>query len=349
MPVNQFSLGFNDDVKKYINWKTFTDSWTLVDGGASALKLPLFVALRRYYAGKPPERLAFEANLLRLKAPDSSLIALEWVTRHIKLYNNIKRRGFTPAKRTKPITVRIKSGGGIHIIDGNHTISILKHLKYDKRVEAIVAERDPEWVKLKERLYNFYGKKLLYQPVNHPDFDDWNVDRECVNRWSTIRSAANLKGKMVLDVGSNTGWFSRCAAAEGAKVVGVEPNAVRVHASKALSGFHGFSEHNPFFVQTSVEDYFRRHGDAYFDVILLLSLLHHYIRRNQDEAWRLVNLLSQHCKNMVLELETGNLPVEWNPNLIIRHSEYKHFKTLSEKDRPIYLFTVRAPSLGTSS
>lgn len=310
------------------------------EGEKNYQNLPLFGFFQWYYGRRPKERLEFEAKILGLKNVNVKDITYNWVKRHVNLYKSIKSEGYLPERRKKPILVNITDSGDIKVKDGNHTVSILKHLKYKGSLHVKVDSRSQGWIDFKDKLYKLYGRKLLYQPLDHPDFCDWEIDRECVNRWRIINEAVDFKDKNVLDVGSCTGWCSLHCAMEGARVVGVEPNAVRVEAAGKFAAFHGFHSSNPIFVKSTFEKYLGRYKNTKFDVVLMLSLLHHYIRRNPDEAWSAVNLLSRCSRSMVLELGLNDLPIEWSPELILENSHYIKYKTLYEGERPIYLFTV---------
>ena len=171
-PVTRLTLGVNPNVAKYLSWRTFDESWAMVDEGKPAESLPIYRAFKKYYEARPLERRQYEAKLLGIASTDGEDIALEWKRRHIQLYHSIKRDGFDPSKREKPIAARIRGDGAIHLIDGNHTVSILRHLKHRKKVEVEIVEREQGWLSLKQQLYGLYGEKKLYQPTRHPDLDD---------------------------------------------------------------------------------------------------------------------------------------------------------------------------------
>jgi 2-polyprenyl-3-methyl-5-hydroxy-6-metoxy-1,4-benzoquinol methylase len=310
------------------------------EGETNYHNLPLFKFFVYYYSRFSKDRMIKEAHLLGIRNEDAPNIAYNWVKRHVELYKSIKEIGYHPEKRKHPMAVNIMNDGSMRIQEGNHTVSIMKHLGYSGKLHVKVNTRSEGWLRLKDKLYNLYGEKLLYQPVDHPDFDDWRVDRECVDRWSIIKKEVDFKDKLVLDVGSNMGYFSFRATEKGATVVGVESNEARVEVSKALALFNGFPSHNPVFIEAKFEDYLENYKNPKFDVVLMLSLLHHYIKRNPGEAWRAVDLLSRCCRNMVLELGLNDLPIKWSPELILDNSNYTEYKTLYEGERPIYLFTV---------
>ena len=334
--ISQLTLGFDENWSKVINWKTYTDSWKMVDSGITdPTKMPLYQPLTQYYSILSKDRLRFEQELTNFSDPPA--IAREWIRRHIELYLNIRKQGFIPKARKKPIRVRILEDGTLWLLDGNNTISILKHLNYKYPIDVVVDARDREWIELKEKMHGLYGKKLTYQPAEHPDFGDWEVDRQCSDRWNLIKPyLGDISGKEVVDIGCNLGWFCRRLAESGAKVVGLEPEVPVWKMSRRISNFNGFTEDNPLLLPTRFEDYFKNHEA---DVTLMLSVVHHYFRKNEMEGWKALKLISEKSEKLILELGTNNLPFEWSPELVSKHTQYAKFDTIQERERPIYLFS----------
>lgn len=336
-PIDKLRLGFNKDASKYINWQTYLSTWAMIDEGETEItNLPLYQALSIYYDKRPLKRRKYEAELLEIDSVEGSDIAYHWVERHIELYQSIKEHGYKPELRHKPLTVNITDRGILNIVDGNHTVSILKHLGYTGKLRFKVDKRHEDWIQLKQQLYDMYDKKLLYQPVYHPDFDDWDIDRACEDRWKLIEPSVDFFCKNVLDIGSNMGYFCERIAEKGGTVTGIDPNETRVIFSEILADYHKFPPNNPLYEATSFETHLT---DNHYDVVLLLSLIHHYIRRSVGDAFDALNLISRHCDKMVLELGVNRLPIEWYPELVLKYTEYSRYTTISDElERPIYLY-----------
>jgi len=333
--IHKLRLGFDAEYLGYISWGTYLDSWKMVDEGETEAKnLPICQAKKRYYATLPPQRLEMEARMLNLESPNPNVIAEIWVRRHIELYQSIRKFGFKPKMRAKPITVRIARDGSLEVTDGNNTVSILMHLNYKYPIYAEVSSRAQDWSKLKNDLYSFYGKKMLYQPSGHPDFADWEVARECEDRWNIIKPALEGVGASI-DIGCNSGWFCRKMVGEGIQVTGCDPDPISLKLARTMSAYHGFSRNNPRYVQDSFENVLVKES---FDCALLLSVIHHYFRKSSEAAYSALNLISRRCGKMILEMETSRLPITWNPELVLKHTEYRKFETLSERGRPIYVY-----------
>ena len=337
---SRLEVGVYNYLQDKLNWSTYLDSWTMVDKGETDItRLPLYKVFEPYYTRLPLHRRQFEQNLLGLPDCLGKTISHEWVRRHIDLYHNITYVGYLPERRKTPIQVNITDEGTLKLRDGHHTVSILRHLKNDSPIRVKVNERSGGWIELKDGLYKMYGKKLLYQPTNHPDMKDWKVDRGCEDRWRLIEPyMGNLTGEQVLDIGSNMGWFCERFTDLGATVTGVDTSSHSVKAAKIFSLYHGYKRHSPTYIHTPVENYLPSKNGDEIEVTVMLSLLHHYIRRHPRTAWALVNLISSRSKRFILELGVNNLPITWSPELVLEHSDYTRFTVLSDAKRPMYLY-----------
>lgn len=317
-------------------WEPYLETWRMVDeGNVKPRDTPLFNLMMEHYAPKTRERLEREKQLLQIHSSEADVISEEWVRRHIELYNSIKKRGYTPNRRAKPITVNIRDDGSYGLMDGTHTVSILIHLGHSE-IEAWVKERKSGWNNLKNGLHSIYGEKKLYQPVEHPDFADWKIERTETHRERVIFDALkDLNGKQVVDIGSCTGYISERLADMGADVTGLEPNQIRCDASNTFADYHEYPEDNPVFLQEPFESHLKENR---YDVAVVLSVLHHYLRRGLTAFMDAVELISESCESMVLEMGVNNLPVEWNPELVTEYSKYSEYSVLYGGERPIYLY-----------
>jgi hypothetical protein len=335
-PLDKLVLGFIGlDPKP--TWSIYTDTWKMIDGGEKdVLKLPLYKLMKKHYCSKNLKRWKKEQEILHLKSPDCVMIAYTWVEKHIELYHSIKKDGYLPELRHKPVAVHIRDDGSLFLLDGTHTASILMHLGKQKTITAEVKSRGGGWELLKKRLYGIYGKKLLYQPPDHPDMMDWSVDRPSPHRWDIIENTlGDVRGLRILDVGSCTGHFSIKLAKVGAKVTGSEPHKTRHDVSKVMAKYQGLSEDNPHFTLDSFEENLKRNT---YDVALVFSVLHHYFRRNPQEAYDAFDLLSKRCSKLLLEVGVNRMSIEWDPELVLQHSQYSKYTTVYDGERPIYLY-----------
>lgn len=333
---NELISGNRGADRKYISWGVFLDTWRVVDGGEYKIRdLPLYGQLHGIYLKMDEGRRIADAKTLNVKSTEPSTLAEGWLKREIGFFKDIRDNGFDISKRVNPITGGISGDGRIHVIDGNHGVSILIYLKHDSRIPINILNRDDEWVRFKSGLHEIYGKKLLYQPLEHPDFQDWKVEHPCIDRWDTIKD--HIVGERVLDIGCLTGWFSRRIAESGRSVVGVDSDSRVLGAAKIISAYKGFSSDNPSFLNMGFEKLL---GDgAKFDTILCLNVLHHYIRNSQKKMLDAVKLMSEHSEHLILELETKNIPIKWDPELILKETSYSKYEVLKRENRPIYVYT----------
>jgi len=318
-------------------WSIYTDTWKMVDKGEYEInKLPLYKLMRKHYCSKNKKRLQHEKELLGMRSANCVRIATQWVKTHIELYQSIKNDGYHPELRGKPISVRIRDDGSFLLLDGTHTVSILMHLGTQKTVTAYVKTRDDGWLTLKRKLHGIYGKKLLYQPINHLDFSDWEVDRHSPHRWVIIKRALkNMVGCSVVDIGCCTGWFSIELAKTGFNITGLDPHETRIMAASILAKYEGLSEDNPKFLTESFEK--NLHKNTY-DVCLVLSVIHHYLRSDPESFYKAVSIIGKGCNKMILEMGVNRMPIPWAPELVLNHSDYTKYTTLYDGERPIYLY-----------
>ncbi len=335
-PLDKLILGFAR-MEPQPTWSIYTDTWKMIDRGEKdILNLPLYKLMKRHYCSKDLKRWKKEQAILHLNSPDCMRIAYTWVEKHIALYHSIKKEGYLPERRHKPVSVHIRDDGGLFLLDGTHTASILMHLGTHKTITAEVKSRGGGWEMLKRKLWGIYGKKLLYQPPDHPDMMDWDVDRPSPHRWDAIKEAlGDMKGLRIIDVGSCTGHFSIKLAKEGAQVTAAEPHKARHDTAKIMARYHGLSSDNPQFTLDSFEQNLNRNR---YDVAIVLSVLHHYFRRNPQEAYNAFDLLSKTCDKLILEVGVNRMPIAWSPELVLEHSKYSKYRTLWNGERPIYLY-----------
>lgn len=344
--IEDLEIGVGERDKIWWNWDTYINTWRLIDQGETHLDyLPLFDAMRRHYSRWNRKQLQTDLQILGLNQGHSGDIARGWVERHIQLYETIKHEGFDE-NREKQIEIKIGSNGELVVHDGHNRVSMLMHLRKPQEIPVVVRDRAKRWVTFKEKLYNLYDKKLLYQPMEHPDFQDWNLDRLSEDRLDAILGYLdNVKWKHVLDIGSCTGWFCRRFAERGAYAIGVERNRRRHELAKQSSEICGFGTGNPAYFCDTFENFLNDRvahpdtvGQIRFDVILFLSVFHHYLRRDVEEAWDAVQLISEYGKTMFMDLSLNNLPLKWSPKLVLKHSEYRYYDTLPSEGRPLYAF-----------
>ena len=209
-------------------------------------------------------------------------------------------------------------------------------------------EKEKKWEDIIQKIINISGDhKYIYQPVEHPYFDDWEVTQICSDRLQTmVEYVGNVSGKRILDVGCFFGWFCHKLAKLGAKAVGVELDPKKVEIAKALSACYGLPPTNPEFISGRYQD-FLEEGNHY-DIILYLSNFHHELREDIESAWRSINLISKQTNLMFFDMDeyhtTENLRnkgLSWKPELILDHTEFTKLTPLrpsNKHNRILYAF-----------
>lgn len=319
--VDDIHIGVPKKDQTWWNWESYFKTWRMLDKDLNTPfeKLPLYPVMKRHFRQEKRTGKALQYQMNRI----------------VNLYKEIKKNGYSDDK-PKYIWGRILGNGIVEVCDGHHRVSMLKYWGKPKKFKMEIRTRHPQWLELKQKAYGLYKKKKLYQPLEHPDFADWKVDRECIDRWKSIKAyLGDTPGKSFLDIGSCTGWFCWQLARAGAKVIGVDKNQRRIQIARTLSKYHRFPDDNPQFLVGKFED----HIKGQFDGVLFLSVFHHYIRLHKEEAWKTTDLISKHSKMMFMDLSLNRLPLEWNPQKVLDTSRFTKVKQLSEGNRPLYVFS----------
>ena len=228
------------------------------------------------------------------------------------------------------------------IIEGVHrsVINIANDFAF---TDVAILKRDPEWVAFVESFRlegaELYGNpNLLYHAIDHPDFAGFEVVRE--DRSVPIVEFARERGfRRALDLGAMIGFYSHQLAREGIDVVAVEYESKYAHAIEVLSDTYDLD------VDVRCEDVFDR---SYFfdrhpaDVVLMLSLLYHLLRRDEKKtvAW-LVEMKGRFdCFVVDTEVRTGVLPRErlfelfdgFSPNLLFTGTDEREIYAMTRID-----------------
>jgi len=212
--------------------------------------------------------------------------------------------------------VRINDKGYFSLYDGHHRIAILLFMK--KPVELTICERSPNWEKLINELKNMYKGKNLYQPIPHPDFNNWNSSRD--NKKENILKTVSMKYNLhsMIDLGICHGYTLYELKDVVKKGIGVESNPIRYKIANMLLSNIGFSCFN--------EDIFSfiKHNNDEVDCILALAVFHHFFSNHSlNEFKEFLKLISQKTKYLIYELPHSKeeqykwIPSDININLII--------------------------------
>jgi O-antigen chain-terminating methyltransferase len=144
----------------------------------------------------------------------------------------------------------------------------------------------------------------FYQPVFGKEEKSKAVTRACLDRWEAIAPFLRETKGSVLDIGCNIGYFSFMASKGGCFSYGVEANDFNItccHAIKAETLVE-----NCVFMKEKVDMDFVRKMPS-FDVILNLSVFHHWVKVYGDQqSIEMMKILASKCRAMIFETGQSN-------------------------------------------
>jgi len=210
-----------------------------------------------------------------------------------KLFISIKEEGYIAAKdligdSKEEITVVIGRNGEIIFNNGRHRLSICKLLNIDL-IPVFVLSRHKEWLKFKHELKALGDRseeKKIYASVPHPDLHEFEGSQDS-SRFEVLKGnllpeirktcdASNRRPKL-LDIGANFGQVTIPFHKLGFECWAVEYEPEYSYFLKKLSK----SGIRPFHVyEGSIMSFIKSH-DRYYDVVIALSVFHHWLKEKQ--------------------------------------------------------------------
>lgn len=163
------------------------------------------------------------------------------------------------------------------------------------------------------------GKTHGYKGVPYQQVDGVG-ERDCETRWKLMNP--DVRGKKVLDIGCNLGWFVRKAREEGARrAIGWDNDDAVLDAARVLGGgdIYRIDADNPDGIG----------GD--FDIIFCLSVLQHL--KDPD---RLMKWMTEHGDELYIEI-----PPRFITDYMASVLKDAEMCGESERGRPIYRVKVR--------
>lgn len=164
---------------------------------------------------------------------------------------------------------RIGNNGDIYLYDGYHRISIL--LAFDKPITLTVVKRDIVWEGLQHDLDTLYQNHSLYQPIDHPDFNDWECDRGDKKERVLRGIVKEFNIKSVIDCGVCHGFTLYKLRDLIVNGVGLEYNTTRFLATEMVYNKIGYKVH-----KSNIMDFKFRNVNAVF----ALAVFHHLMRQH---------------------------------------------------------------------
>lgn len=154
------------------------------------------------------------------------------------------------------------------------------------------------------------GQKLLYQPIEAPEFGGFTLVRKCSDRLKMMEDfitarGLDLKDKKYIDLGCSYGYFMSKMEQKGMVSYGIDtcPNSI-------MLGQICYNLPKERLLCLSVENFFELNEEKY-EVVSLLSVLHHFLLNKgtitAEELIRGVDKLT----GKVLFLDSGQNHEQW--------------------------------------
>jgi len=250
-----------------------------------------------------------------------------------------------------PIRILITSNGRMPLIEGNNRVALIRVFHgLDYEFQVGVFRREDAWRSQRRYLLGVGGgRQRLYQPLPHPDFRTWEVAQPCIERWGMMAPVlgTSFRGS-VLDLGCQTGWFSRAFAEAGCRVDAVDCDQRILQVAEIASEFREDGRPKPRYICGNLVDYLAARSEP-ADVCLFLSTIMHVFRQEgHDGGWAALRRISQLAPLLFLDCVWGG----YSPHLpfsidtickeIIAHTEFTDARQLGWTDhehRPFYVFT----------
>ena len=223
----------------------------------------------------------------------------------------------------------------VQIDDGMHRLAIA-WVSGRKETKALVLPAMP--TKLQSLVTQVArSQKLpgLYQSISSVEFDDsWAVIRRCTERLDMMLKFLSLGNYFaddlsVLDLGCSYGWFVSEFLKKGANVIGVDANGAALKIGQIAYGLTAKQV-----IESDLLGYLEN-CDRTYDVVLLLSVLHHFaLNPNPTKSPAEVLKRADAVTESVLFIDTGQAHeqryrkklADWDDDFIInfvkQHSSF---------------------------
>lgn len=226
-----------------------------------------------------------------------------------KLYHSLKDHGY----KGTPISIYFdKKTGEVQTYDGFHRLSIMKYLGLEADMNCIVSHHHPDPKQrgdfpLVDRLIELNSGRNLYQPVNDPRIEDWNLWRpDSFLRLEYLTKIHALVPGSVLDAGCETGYFCREFARRGYQVTGIDSKEKALAVARYVATIKNIEVD---FIQGQWQHELK---GRHFDNILFLSVLHHDIlARGVDQLQEDLKILRGSCTRLIVEMPLAAAGVKW--------------------------------------
>jgi SAM-dependent methyltransferase len=240
----------------------------------------------------------------------------------------IERRGLnSPAMQ---ITTKYNADRNVFIIDDGHHRATYMRMRGFRRIPALISYEDwKSWLNLP---YGYHvnqviaqqRRELIHTPVLTPMIHPMRVvrDNQYRSRLDHLMAFLGdrvLSGKL-LDIGSNTGFFSFHFLREGMAVTGCELDEDHHSIANSLGDLYRLPHR---FILGPAQDFLEQETD--FTGCLLLTVLYHLIKNEQHK--RLLKLIDQGVSDFII-WESGDDP-QMEKELITSSTKFRNYSRIS--------------------
>jgi len=188
------------------------------------------------------------------------------------------------------------------------------------------------------------GKREHYQPIEHPAFRGWRATQPCAERWQMIQECLLDREQpgVCLDIGCNTGWFSRQFSRAGWSVVGIDTKSheLELAASRHMQEFAG--PVLPLYVEGDVAEVNLPSADVVLCLSMVMYLFNSQFGKTTDQAWAVLQRIGDAAPMMFLDY--GGMYCTLGagfPGEVLERTHYTRCRLLGHTalNRPLYQFT----------
>lgn len=261
-----------------------------------------------------------------------------------RLFEKIKTEGYKKGWNEDEVAINIGRTGEMIFNNGRHRLTFAKLLKINQ-IPVKVTVRHKEWVAFKKEIFEYshnYNNRI-YEKITHPDLANIPSVHNG-SRFDIIKEHLKVKEGKILDIGCQWGYFCHKFEEVGYKCYCVEKSKLNLYFLKKLKEANNRKfKIIPHSIFDTPEDIL-----AESDVILALSVFHHFIKK-ENTYIKLIKLLKK-LKGKELFFEPHN-PDEpqmhgsfrnFDHNefarFIVDNSHFDKFEIIghSETGRPLY-------------
>lgn len=210
-----------------------------------------------------------------------------------------------------PLVHRTLTPNTFRIVDGAHRLAIASVRGWKWAKAIALPPRPTDLQELALGVAQTSGRRELYQPIDSVEFDtSWGLVRRCRDRLDLMLTFLDERGlsrnrPSVLDLACSYGWFVGGMSRRGFPSMGVDPDPKALRIGQIA---YGLSREQ--LVQSDAVTFAQRCNRRY-DVVLLLSILHHFALKpslsRPEDVLRLVDAIT----GSVLFLDTGQAHEQW--------------------------------------